>query len=120
MSNSGDFSNFNQKINIRNKNIYFNTEEFSDFKDLLDCGYAEVNYIDEDGKFYTYTTCFYIPNNKMDEEFIPFLRIFSLDDLIFVHSGVIVGHMAVYGETSKSNQNSRILTTPYYEVIVQK
>ena len=55
----------------------------------------------------------------MAEEFIPYLRISSLDTMIFNHNHVIVAHMAVYGETSKSNQNSRILANPSYEVIVQ-
>ena len=48
----------------------------------------------------------------MAEEFIPYLRISSLDTIIFNHTHVIVAHMAIYGETSKSNQNPRILATP--------
>ena len=65
---------YNLHPDIEDKNTCFNAEQFPDLKDLLDCGYAEIKYTTESNKQYTLKTCYYIPNDKMPEEFGSYLK----------------------------------------------
>lgn len=72
--------NMNEYKNIEDKTICFNAEQFSELKDLVDCGYAKIKYVSE-GKVYNIKTCFYIPNNKMPEEFGAYFKKEYVDTL---------------------------------------
>ena len=54
--------------NITNKNTCFNANQFDDLKNLLDCGYATINY-SLNNKDYTIKTCYPIPNDNMPKMF---------------------------------------------------
>ena len=66
--------NYKGHPDIEDKNTCFNAEQFPDLKDLLDCGYAEIKYTTESNKQYTLKTCYFIPNDKMPEEFGSYLK----------------------------------------------
>ena len=47
--------------NLTNKKTCFNAKGFDDFKDILNCGYSEIN-ATIGGKLINFITCFYIPS----------------------------------------------------------
>lgn len=53
--------------NITDKNICFNVDQFDELKNLLNCGYAEIEYAIGDKK-YGIKTCFFIPDEKMTDD----------------------------------------------------
>ena len=79
--NIGNGEDFNGYVDVENKNSCFNVQQFSDLKDILQCGYAEIKYINRNNKEYNIKTCFYIPNNKMPEEFGAYFKKEYVDTL---------------------------------------
>lgn len=65
----------NAYSDIIDKNICFNSEQFDEFKNLVDCGYADISFT-LDGKSYNMKTCFYVPNEQMPSELNPFFMDF--------------------------------------------
>ena len=55
-------------VNITDKNECFNTQLFPDFRNLLNCGYATINF-NISGNLFTYKTCYFIPDNHLPVEF---------------------------------------------------
>lgn len=51
-------------IDITDKNICFNANQFSDLANLVNCGYATINFINGDTT-YTIKTCYYINNKQL-------------------------------------------------------
>lgn len=54
--------------NIPDKNTCFNAQQFDDLKNLVDCGYAIINF-SIDGEDHQIKTCYLIPNNNMPKNF---------------------------------------------------
>ena len=52
--------------NITNKNTCFNAYQFSELKDLINCGYSTITY-NISGTKLTVNTCFYIPDNHLPD-----------------------------------------------------
>lgn len=105
--------------NIEDKNICFNAEQMSELKDLIDCGYAEINYTSK-GKEYNIKTCFYIPNEKMPENLGEYFKInfidYSFQQIIY---DLIIENEDYYRNMTSSFDDSRRLSTNSYEVIVE-
>ena len=122
---SQNYSNYKGYPNITDKNLCFNAKQFSDLKDLVDCGYAEIKY-KSGNKEYEVKTCFYIPNNKMPEELGKYLKA-SFIDVIMADYGYISQTFQLieqYDEMAKSleeaNANRRASTIePSYEIVVE-
>lgn len=89
---------YNKKIkefqNITDKNICFNSQQFPELKDLLECGYADIKIIlpslndddefDEDNddspkREYHIKTCFFVPNDNLPNELWLYLKAVSID-----------------------------------------
>jgi len=66
--------------NINDKNICFNSEQFDDLKDLIDCGHANINF-SVNGKDYSIQTCYLIPNDNMPEIFNEFYMSYIKNDI---------------------------------------
>ena len=126
-----DFSNFKEKINIPDKNLCFNSVQFSELNNLVDCGYADVNIITEENKRYNYKTCFYFPNEKMPEEFKPYFRTAYLHNIFTSSINGIVSAMEAFevyenyknmikdDEDEDDDSRRRRLQSLSYEVIVE-
>ena len=54
--------------NIKDWNICYNTKKFNEFKNLIDCGYAEIK-VNYGGKDYELNTCYLIPTANVPELF---------------------------------------------------
>ena len=130
MEAKNDFSNFKEKINIPDKDLCFNSEQMPELQNLVDCGYADVNIITEDNKRYNYKTCFYLPNEKMPEEFKPYFRTVYLQNIFTGSISGIVSAMEAYDiyeenkkliseEEEEDDGSRRRLTNPSFEVIVE-
>ena len=62
--------------NLKDKNICFNTNQFHEWKNLINCGYATIT-INIAGKIYTINTCYFIPDNHLPNDFqIVFSKMF--------------------------------------------
>ena len=89
---------FNKKIkefqNITDKNICFNSQQFPELKDLVDCGYADIKIVlpsindydddvedndDSPKREYHIKTCFFIPNDNLPNELWLYLKAVSID-----------------------------------------
>ena len=55
-------------IDITDKNICYNARKFNEFKNLIDCGYAEIK-VRFEGKDYTIKTCYSMPTANLPEFF---------------------------------------------------
>ena len=109
--------NYKGHPDIEDKNTCFNAEQFPDLKDLLDCGYAEIKYTTESNKQYTLKTCYFIPNDKMPEEFGSYLTEFINNDF----EGVIpyMFYSIEYYETHSQYSENRRLDANNCEIIVE-
>ena len=77
---SGDnLSNYKGYPNITDKNICFNTEKFTEIKDKIDCGYAELKYILL-GQEYKITTCFYMLDDIVQGDLRNYFKGFWVDN----------------------------------------
>ena len=84
--------------NIRDKNICYNAKKFNEFKNLIDCGYAEIR-VNYGGTEYNINTCYLIPTANLPEMFKePYssyqkqvLIDFMLNDIISGMSGENIG-----------------------------
>ena len=89
---------FNKKIkefqNITDKNICFNSQQFPELKDLVDCGYADIKIVlpsingydddvednnDSPKREYHIKTCFFVPNDNLPNELWLYLKAASID-----------------------------------------
>ena len=66
-------------VNITDRNQCFNTDQFSDFENLINCGYATLTYNTEAGSPFTIKTCYFIPDNKMPDSFQKFFKTLFMD-----------------------------------------
>ena len=80
--NIGNGEDFNGYVDVENKNSCFNVQQFSDLKDILQCGYAEIKYINRNNKEYNIKTCFYVPTNKMPKDLYSLLIGTYLSEII--------------------------------------
>lgn len=112
--------------NIEDKNICLNAEQFSDFKGLINCGYAHIKYKIED-KEYNYSTCYYIPDNQLPEELKPLLRkVFIPDEEILdileweydIEYEKNTGNKG-FKMFKKSNKKRKLQDSREYEIIVE-
>ena len=120
-----NISNYKGYPNITDKNLCFNVKQFSDLKDLVDCGYAEIKY-KSGNKEYEVKTCFYIPNNKMPEELGKYLKAKFIDTLMEDDGAISQTFQLIeqYDEMAKTlkeaNANRRAATIkPSYEIVVE-
>lgn len=106
-----DDTNSQDYPNISDKNNCFNAVQFDELKDLIDCGYAEVTF-KQGTNTKKINTCFYIPNDKMPNELLPYLKK-EIFDPGFNEEGNFI---AVF----KPKQGSgRRLSTIGYEIVVE-
>ena len=54
--------------NIKDWNICYNAKKFNEFKNLIDCGYAEIK-VNYGGKDYELISCYLIPTANIPELF---------------------------------------------------
>ena len=104
--------------NIEDKNTCFNAEQFPESKDFIDCGYAEIKYTTENNKQYTIKTCYFIPNDKMPEEFEFYLRKKYIDSDFKVTIPTIFYYVELYSNYSQYSENRR-LDANNCEIIVE-
>ena len=107
-------------INITDKNTCFNAYQFSELKNLVNCGHATITY-NTSGNSTTINTCFFIPDNHLpnNTKFL-FKR-------LFIDSGI--SNLIYYSNESRSDSDSNqiIIETlrklnnsiTSYEVIVE-
>ena len=62
-------------ISINDKNLCFNAEQFKELEDLLDCGYAQLNF-ETKSKKYQIKTCFFVQTEEMADDLLyPFSQL---------------------------------------------
>ena len=75
-------SNFSKNYNLTDKNICFNTSQFPELKDLINCGYSTIT-INKTGKIFNINTCFGIPDNHLPDDFqIVFSKMFVVNAIL--------------------------------------
>lgn len=62
------YANPIKNFNLTDKNICFNTNQFPELKDLINCGYTSLT-IYTDGEAFTLNTCYFIPDNHLPDDF---------------------------------------------------
>ena len=66
-------------VNITDRNECFNTNQFPDFENLINCGFATLTFTTDEGYPFTLTTCYYIPDNHMPDSFQKLFKILFMD-----------------------------------------
>ena len=108
-------------INITDKNTCFNAYQFSELKNLVNCGHATITY-NTSGNSTTINTCFFIPDNHLpnNTKFL-FKR-------LFIDSGI--SNLIYYSNESRNDSDSNNIiiierlrklnnSTIPYEVVVE-
>ena len=67
--------------NITDKNVCFGAEKFKDLANLMNCGYANIKLYTPD-KTYGLSTCYYMPDNQLSNDFFPFYKDFFIDNIV--------------------------------------
>lgn len=113
-------SGFLKYTDIEDKNVCFNADQFPELKDLIDCGYAEINYT-VDGKEYKLKTCFYIPNDNMPKDLQTFFKTNKIDPLFEEDEPFqkMAEYMEASEEGSRRLSKTRKLEGTNYEIIVE-
>ena len=107
--------------NIRDKNVCFNTDQFSELENLIDCGYAEINFKIE-SKEYNIKTCFFIPGDDLPNEIYILVKRIYIDPLLINDMLHSIGNLIYYVEylsDLNSKENLRQLSTFNYEIVVE-
>lgn len=68
-------------INTTDSQECFNTYQFPDHENLINCGHSTI-YFYYNGKQYDYQTCFFIPDNHLDNSFLKYYKLVYVDPLI--------------------------------------
>ena len=55
-------------FDLSDPSVCHKVDRFSDLDDLINCGYATINFYNPDGTQKTFRTCFYIPDNKLPSD----------------------------------------------------
>ena len=77
---------------IKSADICYNTHQFDDLKDLVNCGYAEIKLKKKDGKEVELTTCGYVPGIKLGSEWSDFFSYY------FIHNFMVNRYLhSIYG-----------------------
>ena len=100
-----------QNANITDRNQCFNTNQFPDLKNLVNCGYASVTINTKEGNPLTLNTCYYIPDNNLPNSIEKYFKYLFMDYLLYE---VIVFDPAV--GVSDENLNVSLLK---YELTVE-
>lgn len=68
-------------MNITDSNECFGTQQFPELADLVNCGYATVNFY-YSGSNHTFKSCFYIPDNHLSEDFQNYFKLIYIQQYI--------------------------------------
>ena len=75
-----------QYVNLTDRNECFNTLQFPDLKNLINCGYATITFKTYSGDPFTLKTCYFIPDNHLPDSFQKYFKTIFMD---LVLEGVI-------------------------------
>lgn len=102
--------------NIKNKNICFNSVQFPELEDIIDCGYANIKYTFE-GKEYNFNTCFYFPGIKMTKNIEKYFKKIEIDRIMLEEiSTLFKSFSSSRNLNSKSRKDGN---QDNYEIIVE-
>ena len=111
--------------NIKDKNICYNAKKFSEFNNLIDCGYAEIK-VTLDGREYNINTCYLIPTANLPEMFNEPYSDFQKGFLIDYMLNTIIKSMAGKGDDgdgedldNRIRRRRRLETDLSFEIAVE-
>ena len=111
---------------VEDKNLCLNADQFSDFKGLINCGYAQIKYTIMD-KVYNYSTCYYIPDNQFPEDLKPLWRTLYYPDE-YILNILEMDDDGIYDKNignkvnkifKKSKKKRKLQDSEDYEIIVE-
>ena len=66
-------------VNLTDRNECFNTLQFPDLKNLINCGYATITFKTDSGAPFTLKTCYFIPDNHLPDSFQKYFKTLFMD-----------------------------------------
>ena len=66
-------------VNLTDRNECFNTLQFPDLKNLINCGYATITFKTDSGAPFTLKTCYFIPDNHLPDSFQKLFKTLFMD-----------------------------------------
>jgi hypothetical protein len=69
-------------VNLTDRNECFNTLQFPDFKNLINCGYATITFKTDSGSPFTLKTCYFIPDNHLPDSFQILFKSIYMDSVL--------------------------------------
>ena len=72
-----------KNANISDKNQCFNTKQFPDLENLINCGYATLTINTKEGNPLTLNTCYFIPDNHMPDSMPKYFKYLFMDYLFY-------------------------------------
>ena len=73
------FMDDHQYVNLTDRNECFNTLQFPDLKNLINCGYATITFKTDSGAPFTLKTCYFIPDNHLPDSFQKLFKTLFMD-----------------------------------------
>ena len=66
-------------VNLTDRNECFNTLQFPDLENLINCGYATITFKTDSGAPFTLNTCYFIPDNHLPDSFQKLFKTLYMD-----------------------------------------
>ena len=105
-----DFYNGNKEINVTDKNVCFNVDQYDDLKDLMDCAYYTATG-KIDNKTFVFTNCLGVIDKNVDSDFKKYYlkQLFKSDYLVNVRTLFISAYGASVANTTAYDKVKRQL-----------
>ena len=110
---SQNMENYGAYQSIKDKNVCFNAQQFPELKDLIDCGYAEIKYI-EGTQEKTINTCYPIPNDKMPQKL---MKYFKGSLIVQLEKAYLPSIFGIYEEDD--DERRRLAVTGTFQITVE-
>lgn len=100
--------------------ICYNTNHFTELKELVNCGYAEIKIKKDNGKEISMTTCGYIPGDKLKSELYGFfnshfIQNFFIKHFLFINYGSDQQSKITYEATIVDKNGKKFKSKGNYE-----
>jgi hypothetical protein len=118
-----DFYKGNKEINVTDKNVCFNVDQYDDLKDLMDCAYYTAKG-KIDNKTFVFTNCLGVIDKNADSDLKKYYlkQIFKTDYITTVQHPIISAYNAYVAKTTAYDKVKRQMASQKlqdFEVVVE-
>ena len=106
-------------LNVTDKNICFNVEQYDELKNKLGCGYATIKFIKEGKVVAVLNTCYFIPDKNTPDTIENFIKKFYYDVYFsdYPSSAIIIEYKKNFDNSTKKRKLQNAQKSGYEMII---